>query len=206
MRVGNEMHDQRRQRGRRRNEADLKRCSWAKTPALIEYHDDEWGVPLHDDSSLFELLVLEGAQAGLSWETILRKRSRYREVFRRFDPGFVARITPARIEKILHDPGIVRNRAKIVCAVGNARALLRLRDEFGTFDAYVWRFVGNRQIVNRPRRPEDVPASSPESHALSADLFRRGFRFVGPTICYAFMQATGMIDDHLVDCAWKTPL
>jgi DNA-3-methyladenine glycosylase I len=172
---------------------------------MIQYHDDEWGVPLHKDSSLFELLVLEGAQAGLSWETILRKRLRYREVFRSFDPALVARITPARIEKILQDPGIVRNRAKIVSAVGNARALLRLRAEFGSFDEYLWRFVGNKPIVNHPRRLEDVPAASTESRALSVDLLRRGFRFVGPTICYAFMQATGMVNDHLVYCAWKTP-
>ncbi len=197
------MHDERRQRGRGRNEADVRRCSWARTPDLIEYHDNEWGVPLHVDSSLFELLVLEGAQAGLTWETILRKRPRYREVFRGFDPALVARITPARIERILQDPGIVRNRAKIASAIGNARALLPLLGEFGSFDAYLWRFVGGKPIVNEPRRLEDVPASSPESHALSTDLSRRGFRFVGPTICYAFMQAAGMVDDHLVYCAWK---
>lgn len=170
---------------------------------MIEYHDEEWGVPLHDDAALFELLVLEGAQAGLSWETVLRKRSRYREVFRGFEPALVARMTPARIEKILGDPGIIRNRAKIESAVGNARALLRVANEFGSFDAYLWRFVGGKPIRNHPRRPADVPPSSPESHALSADLVRRGFRFVGPTICYAFMQATGMVNDHLVTCAWR---
>ncbi len=197
------MHDQRRQRGGRTNRVEPKRCSWARTPAMIEYHDEEWGVPLHDDTALFELLVLEGAQAGLSWETVLRKRSRYREVFRGFDPASVARITPARIEKMLQDPGIIRNRAKIESAVGNARALLRVSNEFGSFDAYLWRFVGGKPIVNHPRRPADVPASSPESHALSADLLRRGFRFAGPTICYAFMQAAGIVNDHLVYCAWR---
>lgn len=170
---------------------------------MIEYHDNEWGVPLHADSSLFELLILEGAQAGLSWETILRKRQRYRQVFRGFDPRFVARITPARVEKIVRDPSIVRNRAKIVSAIANARALLRLRDEFASFDAYLWRFVGGRPIVNQPRCLQDVPASTPVSHELSADLVRRGFRFVGPTICYAFMQAAGLVNDHLADCAWK---
>jgi DNA-3-methyladenine glycosylase I len=169
---------------------------------LIAYHDDEWGVPLHDDSSLFELLVLEGAQAGLSWETILRKRPRYRKLFGGFEPARVARITPARIERILRDPGIVRNRAKIESAVGNARALQRLRNEFESFDAYLWRFVGGAPIVNHRRRAGEIPASSRESRALSADLYRRGFRFVGPTICYAFMQAAGLVNDHLVTCAW----
>ncbi|HVN70300.1 MAG TPA: DNA-3-methyladenine glycosylase I [Candidatus Binatia bacterium] len=170
---------------------------------MIEYHDDEWGVPLHDDDGLFELLVLEGAQAGLSWETVLRKRGRYRELFANFDPVKVARFTPARIEKILRDPGIVRNRAKVESAVGNARALLRVRDEFGSFDAYVWQLVGGKPIVNRRRGRGDVPASTPQSEAMSADLRRRGFRFVGPTICYAFMQASGMVNDHLASCAWR---
>lgn len=162
-------------------------------------------MPLHDDSSLFELLVLEGAQAGLSWETILRKRDRYRAVFKGFDPALVARTTPARIERLLEDPGIVRNRAKIESAVDNARSLLRVRDEFGSFDAYVWRFVGGSPIVNRRRTSRDVPASSKESAALSGDLRRRGFRFVGPTICYAFMQAAGLVNDHLLGCAWRFP-
>jgi DNA-3-methyladenine glycosylase I len=169
---------------------------------LIAYHDNEWGVPLHDDSSLFELLVLEGAQAGLSWETVLRKRARYREIFRKFDPVRVARITPARVERILSDPGIVRNRAKIESAVGNAKALLRLRDDFASFDAYVWGFVDGAPIVNHRRRAAEIPASTRESHALSKDLSRRGFRFVGPTICYAFMQAAGLVNDHLVTCDW----
>ena len=180
----------------------LRRCPWAQTPASIAYHDEEWGVPIHDDSSLFELIVLEGAQAGLSWETVLRKRARYRVVFRDFDPSVVARITPARVEKILCDPGVIRNRAKIESAIGNARALLRLRDEFASFDSYLWRFVGNKPIVNRRRRMQDVPASTKESHAMSADLIRRGFRFVGPTICYAFMQAAGLVNDHLISCPW----
>jgi DNA-3-methyladenine glycosylase I len=180
-----------------------QRCFWANTPALIEYHDAEWGVPLHDDAALFELLVLEGAQAGLSWETVLRKRSRYRELFRGFDPFVVARITPARIERILLDPGIIRNRAKVVSAVGNARALLRVRNDFESFDAYIWRFVGGKPIVNRRRDRGDLPALTEESKAMSADLYRRGFRFVGPTICYAFMQASGMVNDHLLTCAWR---
>jgi DNA-3-methyladenine glycosylase I len=180
-----------------------QRCFWANTRALIEYHDAEWGVPLHDDSALFELLVLEGAQAGLSWETVLRKRSRYRELFRGFDPVVVARITPARIERILLDPGIIRNRAKVVSAVGNARALLRVRNDFESFDAYIWRFVGGKPIVNRRRDRGDLPALTEESKAMSADLYRRGFRFVGPTICYAFMQASGMVNDHLLTCAWR---
>jgi DNA-3-methyladenine glycosylase I len=183
--------------------AALVRCPWAKSPEMIVYHDQEWGVPLHRDASLFEFVVLEGAQAGLSWETILRKRARYRELFRDFDPAAVARFTPARIERMLLDPGIVRNRAKIESAVGNARALLRVAGEFGTFDAYVWRFVGGKPILNRRRRPADVPASTRESKALSVDLLRRGFRFVGPTICYAFMQAAGLVNDHLLECAWR---
>jgi DNA-3-methyladenine glycosylase I len=197
------MHDERRDAGRSRDEVGVQRCPWARTPASIAYHDGEWGLPLHDDTSLFELLVLEGAQAGLSWETILRKRSRYRELFNGFDPAAVARTTPARIERLLLDPGIVRNRAKVESAVKNARALLRLRDECGTFDAYVWGFVGGSPIVNRRRRMQDVPASTKESHAMSAGLLAHGFRFVGPTICYAFMQAAGLVNDHLVSCPWR---
>jgi DNA-3-methyladenine glycosylase I len=197
------VNGERRQRGTRRDGMGVRRCTWAKTPLLIAYHDEEWGVPLHDDSSLFELIVLEGAQAGLSWETVLRKRQRYRELFGGFDPGFVARITPARIEKLMLDPGIIRNRAKIEAAVANARALLRLRKEGESFDACVWQTVGGVPIVNRPRSLADVPASTDRSRALSADLSRRGFRFVGPTICYAFMQAAGLVNDHLADCAWQ---
>jgi DNA-3-methyladenine glycosylase I len=181
----------------------MKRCPWASTPALIAYHDAEWGKPSHDDTVLFEFLVLEGAQAGLSWETILRKRDRYRQLFGGFDPAFVANVTPARIKRMMLDPGIVRNRAKIESAVSNARALLLVRQEFDTFDEYVWRFVGGKQVRNRGRRLEEVPASTPQSEAMSSDLRKRGFRFVGPTICYAFMQAVGMVNDHLLDCAWR---
>jgi DNA-3-methyladenine glycosylase I len=159
-------------------------------------------VPLHDDPSLFELLILEGAQAGLSWETVLRKRARYRKVFAGFDPVRVARMTPARVEKLLTDPGIIRNRAKIESAVTNARGLLRLLAEFPSFDAYVWQFVGGAPVDNHRRRLSDLPASTPESKAMSADMLRRGFRFVGPTICYAFMQAAGLVNDHVIDCAW----
>ena len=194
------MDDQRRERGDNRHAAHSQRCTWASTPALIAYHDAEWGVPLHDDTSLFELLVLEGAQAGLSWETVLRKRERYRALFKDFEPVAVARMTAARIQRLLQDPGIIRNRAKIESAVENARALLRVRDEFGSFDAYVWRFVGGKPIENCRRTLRQIPASTKESEALSRDLRSRGFRFVGPTTAYALMQATGMVDDHTVDC------
>ncbi len=181
----------------------VKRCPWATTPDMIVYHDTEWGVPLHDDAGLFEFLVLEGAQAGLSWATILRKRERYRQLFGGFDPTFVANMTPARIKRMMLDPGIVRNRAKIESAVSNARALLLVRQEFDTFDNYVWQFVGGKPIRNRWRRLEEVPASTPQSEAMSRDLRAREFRFVGPTICYAFMQAVGMVNDHLLDCAFR---
>lgn len=170
---------------------------------MIAYHDAEWGVPVHDDPVLFEMLVLEGAQAGLSWETVLRKRERYRELFGGFDPAFVANITPSRVARMMLDPGIIRNRAKIEAAIGNARALLFVRQEFDSFDAYVWHFVGGKTIVHRPRGLGDVPALSPESEAMSRDLRKRGFRFVGPTICYAFMQAVGMVNDHVVTCDWR---
>jgi DNA-3-methyladenine glycosylase I len=179
-----------------------RRCPWAKSPAMIAYHDAEWGVPVHDDRILFEFLTLEGAQAGLSWETVLRKRERYRKVFHEFDPQRVARMTPKAIDRILGDPGIIRNRAKIESAIGNARALQAAREEFGSFDSYVWRFVDGRPVVNRWRRMTQVPATSKASDTMSKELRRRGFRFVGPTICYAFMQAVGMVNDHLVDCAW----
>jgi DNA-3-methyladenine glycosylase I len=179
-----------------------KRCAWAtSSPDMIAYHDSEWGKVNHDDRHFFEMLTLEGAQAGLSWETILRKRERYREVFRDFDPARVARITKAGVEKLMQDAGIVRNRAKIESTIGNAKAFLKIQREFGTFDAYVWRFVGGKPIDGR-RRGSDIPAETPESTALSKDLRERGFRFVGPTICYAFMQATGMVNDHLLECAW----
>jgi DNA-3-methyladenine glycosylase I len=168
----------------------------------MSYHDKEWGVPVRDDRVLFEFLILEGAQAGLSWETILRKREQYRKRFHDFDPARVARITAAGIERILTDPGIVRNRAKVEATVGNARALLAVQKEYGSFSTYVWEFVGGAPIVNHWHRLQDVPASTERSEAMSKDLRKRQFRFVGPTICYAFMQAVGMVNDHLVECDW----
>ncbi|HLW47193.1 MAG TPA: DNA-3-methyladenine glycosylase I [bacterium] len=179
----------------------VTRCPWAAgDPLLTAYHDTEWGTPLHDDRGLFELLVLEGAQAGLSWITVLRKRANYRAAFAGFDPDAVARFDGARRRRLLRDPGLVRNRLKIESAVANARTLLEARDAFGSFDAYVWRFVGGEPIRRVRRRPADVPAETAESRALSKDMKARGFRFVGPTICYAFMQAAGLADDHLVTC------
>jgi DNA-3-methyladenine glycosylase I len=176
------------------------RCSWARTPLSIAYHDEEWGVPVHDDRVLFELITLEGAQAGLSWETILKKREAYREAFAGFDPAKVARFTPARIERLLKDPGIVRNRLKVESTVSNAKSFLAVQREFESFDAYVWGFVGGAPRVNRWRNSGDLPARTQESDALSRDLSKRGFRFVGSTICYAFMQAVGLVDDHVSDC------
>jgi DNA-3-methyladenine glycosylase I len=170
---------------------------------LIAYHDAEWGRPLHDDRGLFEMLTLEGAQAGLSWETVLNKRERYRQLFGGFDPAFVANVTPARIQRIMLDPGIIRNRAKIESAVSNAHALLLVRQEFETFDAYIWSFVNGRPVRNRWRRSDEVPAFTSQSTAMSRDLRKRDFGFVGPTICYAFMQAVGMVNDHLLDCSWR---
>ncbi len=177
-----------------------RRCHWARAEPMIAYHDREWGVPVHDDRALFEMLCLEGAQAGLSWEIVLRRRQRYRELFRNFEPALVARLTPAALAKILSDPGIIRNRAKVASVVSNAKALLKVRAEFGSFDAYLWRFVGGKPLVKRRRSPGDVPSCSEESEAMSRDLRERGFRFVGPTICYAFMQAVGMVNDHLAWC------
>ena len=177
------------------------RCAWAGTdPLLIRYHDTEWGVPLHDDRRLFEFLVLESAQAGLSWITILRKRENYRQAFDGFDPQRVAAYDAARVERLLVNPGIVRNRRKIEAAVRNARVFLEIQDAFGSFDAYLWRFVAGRAGVNCWKTIRAVPAETPESHALSKDLIRRGCSFVGPTIGYAFMQAVGMVNDHTVDC------
>ena len=166
----------------------------------MAYHDNEWGRPVHDDRVLFEFLILESAQAGLSWSTILAKRANYRKAFAQFDPAKVARFTPARIERLLQDPGIVRNRLKVAGAVRNARAFLAVQKEFGSFDTYAWRFVGGQPLVNRRRTPEEVPATTPQSDAFSKDLKKRGFTFVGSTILYAFMQAVGMVDDHLVTC------
>jgi DNA-3-methyladenine glycosylase I len=180
----------------------LKRCPWARSESMIRYHDEEWGIPVHADRTLFEFLVLEGAQAGLSWETILRKRARYRTAFAGFAPVRVARFTAARIEKLMADPGIVRNRLKIESTVANARALLAVQREHTSFDAYVWNFVDGAPIDGKRRRLSQVPPSTARSEALSKDLRKRGFRFVGPTICYAFMQAVGMVNDHLLDCAW----
>jgi DNA-3-methyladenine glycosylase I len=168
---------------------------------MIAYHDTEWGSPVHDDRRLFEFLILEGAQAGLSWETILRKRPAYRAAFAGFDPTKVAKFAPRDQSRLLKNEGIVRNRLKIASAVSNARAFLAVQAEFGSFDAYIWRFVGGKPRVNRPRGPRDVPATTAESDAMSKDLKRRGFRFVGSTICYAFMQAVGLVNDHLVGCA-----
>jgi DNA-3-methyladenine glycosylase I len=176
------------------------RCAWARTPLGIIYHDTEWGVPVHDDRILFEFLTLEGAQAGLSWETILGKRQAYRDAFAGFDPARVARFTAARVERLLGNPGIVRNRLKIESTVSNARAFLAVQREFGRFDAYLWRFVGGTPRVNRWRTVRQVPARTPESDALSRDLSSRGFKFVGSTICYAFMQAVGLVNDHTADC------
>jgi len=180
------------------------RCSWARTGLSIPYHDAEWGVPQHDDRVLFEFLILEGAQAGLSWETILKKRARYREVYDAFDPAKVARYGARKQAALLSDPGIVRNRLKIAAAVTNARAFLRVQHELGGFDAYVWRFVGGAPIQNRWKSPRDVPPTTRESDALSKDLKRRGFTFVGSTIMYAFMQAVGLVNDHVVSCfRWR---
>jgi DNA-3-methyladenine glycosylase I len=177
------------------------RCTWPGTdPLYIAYHDEEWGVPLHDDRRLFEMLVLEGAQAGLSWITILRKRERYRRVFGGFDPRKVARYDKKKIEALLLDPGIVRNRAKVEGTVRSARAFLEVVREHGTFDRYIWKFVGGKPLRNRRKGMGDVPAETAESQAMSKDLRKRGFTFVGPTICYAFMQATGMVNDHLAAC------
>ena len=178
----------------------VERCPWAKAELDVAYHDGEWGVPVHDDPLLFEFLTLEGAQAGLSWSTILKKRSSYRRSFANFDPRTVARFSPAKIERLLQDPGIVRNRLKIESTVSNARAFLQVQREFGSFDTYVWRFVGGEPKQNGWRVFRQVPASTSESDALSKDLKRRGFRFVGSTICYAFMQAVGMVNDHLTTC------
>ena len=176
------------------------RCTWARTPLSIAYHDLEWGVPVHDDTILFEFLTLEGAQAGLSWETILKKREAYRKAFVDFDATRVAKFRPARVTRLLNNPGIVRNRLKIGSTVGNAKSFLAVQREFGSFDAYVWSFVGGTPRVNRWRRFQQVPARTPQSDALSRDLLGRGFKFVGSTICYAFMQAVGMVNDHTTDC------
>ncbi|MBI2363050.1 MAG: DNA-3-methyladenine glycosylase I [Elusimicrobia bacterium] len=181
--------------------ASAKRCWWAGSdPLYAAYHDDEWGRPVHDDRRLFEMLTLEGAQAGLSWLTLLRKRENYRAAFAGFDPAAVARFDARRQARLLADPGIVRNRLKVSSTVTNASAFLRVQAEFGSFDRYVWRFTGGRTLRRRPKSPREVPPRTAESDALSKDLKARGFRFVGSTICYAFMQACGLVDDHVAGC------
>ncbi len=184
--------------------APVRRCAWCENTSLgdlyLRYHDEEWGVPVHDDRTLFEFLILEGAQAGLSWSTILAKRENYRKAFAGFDPVKVARFRPEKVEKLLEDPGIVRNLLKVNAALTNAKAFLAVQKEFGSFDRYVWSFVGGQPLVRNRASMKDVPASTAESDALSKDLARRGFKFVGSTICYAFMQATGMVNDHVADC------
>jgi DNA-3-methyladenine glycosylase I len=177
-----------------------RRCPWALGEQYIAYHDREWGVPVHDDRLLFEFLILEGAQAGLSWATILNKRQNYRAAFDNFDPTLVARYGARERKRLLANAGVVRNRLKIDSAIQNAKSFLEVRKEFGTFDKYIWQFVGGRPKQNKWRSMRDVPSKTPESDAMSKDLRRRGFRFVGSTICYAFMQAVGMVNDHLVDC------
>jgi DNA-3-methyladenine glycosylase I len=182
-------------------EAEPRRCPWCLgSDAYVRYHDCEWGVPVHEDRRQFEFLLLEAAQAGLSWSTILHKRDAYARAFAGFDPTVVARFTPGRIERLLADPGIVRNRLKVEAAVHNARRFLAVQEEFSSFDAYVWRFVGGAPVQNRRRRLSDVPATTPQSDALSRDLRQRGFKFAGSTIVYSHMQATGMVNDHLVSC------
>jgi DNA-3-methyladenine glycosylase I len=181
--------------------ATKKRCAWAgEKRDMVHYHDVEWGVPVHDDRTLFEFLILEGAQAGLSWSTILRKRENYRRAFARFNPARISRFNARDVRRLLQDPGIVRNRLKIEATISNARAFLAVKKDFGSFDRYLWQFVGEKPMQNRRRRMKDVPARSAESDAMSRDLRKRGFRFVGSTICYALMQAVGMVNDHTVDC------
>lgn len=181
--------------------SELKRCPWAGTdPLYVEYHDSEWGVPVHDDRRLFEFLVLEGAQAGLSWITILRKRENYRQAFAGFEPLVVSGFDADMVAALLSDPGIVRNRLKIDAAIGNARLFLEVQSEFGSFDSYVWGYTGGRPIINTWESMRQIPAETNESRALSKDLKKRGFKFVGPTIVYAFMQAVGMVNDHIVSC------
>ena len=185
---------------RRLSPAERTRCPWAQGDQYVAYHDVEWGVPVHDDRILFEFLILEGAQAGLSWTTILKKRENYRAAFDQFDPAVVARYGAKQQAALLGNAGIVRNRLKIASAVDNARAFLTVQDEFGSFDAFIWKFVDGRPLQHTRKSMQDVPASTPESDTMCKELKKRGFRFVGSTICYAFMQAVGMVNDHLVDC------
>ncbi len=183
-----------------KSQKEARRCHWATQPLMIEYHDNEWGRPVHDDRVLFEFLILEGAQAGLRWDTILNKRENYRRTFDRFDPAKIARYDKRKVRVLLADPGIVRNRLKIASTISNAQAFLAVQKEFGTFDRYIWKFVGGKPKKNNRATSRRVPARTRESDGMSKDLKRRGFRFVGTTICYAFMQATGMVDDHARDC------
>lgn len=183
---------------------NIIRCPWSGSdPLMIDYHDKEWGRPVHDDRQHFEFLILEAAQAGLSWSTVLKKREGYRKAFANFDPNKVSRFTSAHVEKLMLNPGIIRNRLKITAAIHNAKLFLAIQKEFGSFDAYCWQFVGGKPIVNRPKSMQEVPATSPESDAWSKDLKKRGFKFVGSTVLYAHMQAVGMINDHLVNCFCK---
>lgn len=176
------------------------RCFWASTPAMIEYHDREWGVPQHDDRVLFEFLILEGAQAGLSWSTILNKREAYRKAFSNFDPARVAKYDAKKVKALLANEGIVRNKLKIAATIQNAKSFIAVQKEFGSFNTYVWEFIGGKPKINKIASMKQLPASTPESEAMSKDLLKRGFRFVGPTICYAFMQAVGMVNDHNTSC------
>ena len=180
--------------------SDLIRCSWPSNPLSIRYHDEEWGLPQHDDQVLFEFLILEGAQAGLSWDTVLQKRENYRAAFDGFNPQRIARYDSRKRQNLLRNPGIIRNRLKIASAVANAKAYLAIQKELGSFDSYIWQFVGGKPQVNKWRSTQRVPARTKESDAMSKDLKRRGFNFVGSTICYAFMQAVGMVNDHSVEC------
>jgi len=184
----------------------VRRCSWAQTELSIRYHDEEWGVPCHEDRTLFEFLILEGAQAGLSWETVLKKRQNYHAAFDGFDPRRIAAYDRQKIRGLLRNPGIIRNRRKILSAVENAQAFLKVQQEFGSFDRYIWSFVGGAPRVNAWRSLRDLPASTAESEAMSKDLRRRGFAFVGSTICYAFMQAMGLVNDHMVGCFRRTTI
>jgi DNA-3-methyladenine glycosylase I len=184
----------------------LVRCSWANSSPLLQaYHDNEWGIPVHDDATLFEFVTLEGAQAGLSWETVLRKRDRYQTVFAGFDLARVSRFTPKKVEAILNDPGVIRHRGKIDSTISNAKAILAIASEFGSFDAYLWGFIGGKPLNGRRKTMGDVPVSTPLAEALSKDLRKRGLRFVGPTIVYSFMQAVGVVNDHLATCAFRGP-
>jgi DNA-3-methyladenine glycosylase I len=185
---------------------DPVRCAWASGELSVRYHDEEWGVPVHDDRTLFEFLILEGAQAGLSWNTILNKRENYRKAFDGFDPERIASYDRRKVDRLLQDPGIVRNKLKIASTIANSQAFLRVQEEFGSFDHYIWQFVGGKPRVNSPKSMKQVPARTPESDAMSKDLKKRGFNFVGSTICYAFMQAVGIVNDHVVDCFRYRPL